>query len=665
MCCPLTLVIFLSFFSIVSSGLPNDDSFLLAGESLNTRLVVDEYALHRAPFVIAPVPDQELTTLSDPLVIPLLDVFSTNDNSALRFEVAVNNDNVAEAEISSDTLYVRPGSPGNARIRIVARDDENDTAVDAFRLTVRENNPPQVSQDVPVRDQVIIQGNAPFTLNLFALFNDPDGDLLSFRVTSSDILVSDPEIERGVLTAPALRPGITLLTVSADDLSGGQASVEFALEVLRPYPVLISSDIRLDFGPIDRSASYRLIALPGNQSPRVEETTDGTADEDWISFAADSLIESGLLPFDESEAFRLKPGRGLWFLSASTWEQPDQLIPSVPLNQGGTYRIPLHDGWNIISNPFDIDLLWEDVSDWNNISQALWSWRGNYAIEDTFYAAIHQGEAFYFYNEEGRTFLDLPYPGFANPFFSKTTRTPHVDLLRITARNMDGALAIVEAGFSSGASTGADRFDYYAPPSFFAELSLHIENTHHTTRGRVLARDIQPAETPLKRYTLLLHAAPGEPVQLLKDPGGALLAEQMLLINNHDGASYNISTLPHTWITPEAETTPLTLLIGERSLVEEEARRIQPQLYTLKQNFPNPFKSSTDIEFSLPAEQHVTLKVFDITGRLIDVLVEETRTAGLHRISWSGQDKNLANGIYLYRLNTDTVTLHRTMVLLK
>ena len=286
--CPLTLVTIVSLISIVSSGFPNDDGTVLGKKNSRTThssLVLVTDSKEPTPFVIAPVPDQELTTLSDPLVIPLLEVFSTNDNSTLRFDVAVNNDDVAEAEIINDTLYVKPEEPGNARIRVVARDDENDSAVDAFRITVRENNPPQVIQGVPIRDQVLIQGDTPFVLNLFAVFNDPDGDNLVFTASSSNASVSLPQIQRGVFTAPALQPGKTRLTIYANDLLGGQTSIEFELEVIRPYPGQMNSGVELDFGPINESASYRLIALPGNQSMRIEDTVAGNVNEDWITFA--------------------------------------------------------------------------------------------------------------------------------------------------------------------------------------------------------------------------------------------------------------------------------------------------------------------------------------------------------------------------------------------
>jgi flagellar hook assembly protein FlgD len=85
-------------------------------------------------------------------------------------------------------------------------------------------------------------------------------------------------------------------------------------------------------------------------------------------------------------------------------------------------------------------------------------------------------------------------------------------------------------------------------------------------------------------------------------------------------------------------------------------------------NYPNPFNPSTECIFSLPATSHVTLKVYDLLGREVVTLVDETRVAGAHRVTWYGQTANgtaAASGVYLYRIEADGVSLTRKMLLLK
>jgi len=71
-------------------------------------------------------------------------------------------------------------------------------------------------------------------------------------------------------------------------------------------------------------------------------------------------------------------------------------------------------------------------------------------------------------------------------------------------------------------------------------------------------------------------------------------------------------------------------------------------LYTLEQNFPNPFRGESIIRYSLPETVRVNLAVYDIYGRLVKVLVNETKDAGTHAVTF--RTDNLGAGLYFYRL---------------
>jgi hypothetical protein len=76
-----------------------------------------------------------------------------------------------------------------------------------------------------------------------------------------------------------------------------------------------------------------------------------------------------------------------------------------------------------------------------------------------------------------------------------------------------------------------------------------------------------------------------------------------------------------------------------------------PSEFQLCSNFPNPFNPSTMIVFFLPRNERVTLRVYDIAGRLIETLVQGDVPAGEHRLHWSAQ--GLASGVYLCRMETN------------
>ena len=88
----------------------------------------------------------------------------------------------------------------------------------------------------------------------------------------------------------------------------------------------------------------------------------------------------------------------------------------------------------------------------------------------------------------------------------------------------------------------------------------------------------------------------------------------------------------------------------------------------LDQNYPNPFNPRTRIAFSLDRETHVSLAVYDATGKHVTTLVDRRVGAGTRLVEWDGRDTNgsaVASGIYFYRLIAGSRTLIRKAVLVK
>lgn len=79
-------------------------------------------------------------------------------------------------------------------------------------------------------------------------------------------------------------------------------------------------------------------------------------------------------------------------------------------------------------------------------------------------------------------------------------------------------------------------------------------------------------------------------------------------------------------------------------------------------SFPNPFTSSTTIPYTVNKSSHVSLRVFDLLGREVGVLVDGFQQAGTHSVQWDAS--SLPGGVYLYRLKSDDVVSTRQMVLI-
>jgi type IX secretion system substrate protein len=88
-----------------------------------------------------------------------------------------------------------------------------------------------------------------------------------------------------------------------------------------------------------------------------------------------------------------------------------------------------------------------------------------------------------------------------------------------------------------------------------------------------------------------------------------------------------------------------------------------PGEFRLKQNYPNPFNPSTTITFGLPAEQWISLKIYDLSGHEVATLAEGTQQAGYRTVEWNAA--TLSSGVYLYRLRAGSFTETRKLLLLK
>ena len=93
-----------------------------------------------------------------------------------------------------------------------------------------------------------------------------------------------------------------------------------------------------------------------------------------------------------------------------------------------------------------------------------------------------------------------------------------------------------------------------------------------------------------------------------------------------------------------------------------------PEVFALHQNYPNPFNPSTQIDYSVPHSGMVTVAVYDITGRLVQMLVNDYMEAGYHTAVWDGMDSagnTVSAGLYIYSLKSSNTTLTRKMVMMK
>ena len=90
---------------------------------------------------------------------------------------------------------------------------------------------------------------------------------------------------------------------------------------------------------------------------------------------------------------------------------------------------------------------------------------------------------------------------------------------------------------------------------------------------------------------------------------------------------------------------------------------IVPQVFSLSQNYPNPFNPITTINFGIPEDVRVTLKVYDILGSEVATIVDDNLKAGYYKYEWNAS--NFASGIYIYRMTAGKFVSTKKLMLLK
>jgi len=127
-----------------------------------------------------------------------------------------------------------------------------------------------------------------------------------------------------------------------------------------------------------------------------------------------------------------------------------------------------------------------------------------------------------------------------------------------------------------------------------------------------------------------------------------------------DFAITGSNTCPSGWAVGNAGV--IAKMTGTPTGVSTVSSEV-PSSFLLKQNYPNPFNPTTNINFSLPQTGLVTLKVYDMSGKEVAVLLNEVKSAGSYIVGFSAA--NLPSGAYFYRLSSGNFVETKKMMLVK
>jgi len=416
--------------------------------------------------------------------------------------------------------------------------------------------------------------------------------------------------------------------------------------------------------------SYRMISIPlnlDNASPDnvLVDDLDEYKDTIWRLFRYQG---SDYVEYTRGNIENFNSGKAFWLITKEAKTIDCGAGKSV--TTGSNFNISLQPGWNMIGNPFDFEISWNDVIRSNSVEASLWGYDGQGYVNKT---RLERWEGYFVKNLESyNVTIEIPpqeVTGLAKPaseFLVKGASEGEWSI-QIEARSGNYSDSENYIGSLTSSHTEWDRKDLSEPPQPPGDyVSLYFSHQTWEKHPGSYTTDFRPVSEEGEIWDFIIDAnipdADGvlEFKNLAAVPGGfdVFLFDKALQIakdlKSNDQYAFKANT-----------SRRFSIIVGTKQFVEKNKDGISlaPDKYALWQNYPNPFNSATTIKYELPKASKVTLNIYNIMGQEIANLINEHQDAGYHAVHWEASDA--PTGIYFCRLQAGGFVQMRKMALMR
>ena len=428
---------------------------------------------------------------------------------------------------------------------------------------------------------------------------------------------------------------------------------------------------------------WRMFSLPAqtetNSALEVLTALGGYNPQQWRLF---QYVEGRYREFDPARRATgvLLPGLASWLHTLKpftlTTEGPATTMPTSP-----PVRILLPaNGWTDISTPYLFALRWSDIMAANGNPEGLkgpYTYTGQDWTDPAQTEVLEPWEGYAVKNLTSAPITLIMPPKAANP-----QAKPAVDpadgalpwRLQLQVHDNQTADRHNYLGVRPDARRAWDQWDQPEPPwAPGAQVRLYFPRPDWPRYPELYAADYRPTATEGIWDFVIESRQQAVVAQLVFVHHGQLAADQAIrLLDVQGGVALDLSQVQHYPVTLGGNGARRTfqIVVGEQAFVEEQAAAYnsRPLDYQLAQNWPNPFNGGTTIAFQVPQQGHLQLKVYDLLGQEVAVLVDEIRDPGYFTTVWDGRDQQgraLASGVYFVALQAKQQQWIRKMLLVR
>lgn len=441
------------------------------------------------------------------------------------------------------------------------------------------------------------------------------------------------------------------------------------------FPVLVTVNAPGRENPLRRGnaqSDYRLISVPMDLAAPASSTVladlgsyDDTRWRLW-SLKNDYFNFEGEDQFNEhATGATFAPGAAFFILSAEGGTMRTGQATSI--NSVTPFTKTFHQGWNFLGNPFDFDIPLSAINLSNGLPLNIQSFNGGWTSQTSL--RPFQGYIIDAGSENGPVTLSINPNLGAGKQAGKTETvesSAYSWFIQIDANTADGFDTGNLAAVGPDAEQHWDLLDRPEPPVIGGQLSLYFPHEDWGMVHKRFQTDTRPIPVSGDVWQFDVTTGAREQVTLTFSGTENVPANYSLkLVDLRTGQTQEVyAGATYTFQSPGNDvSSSFELIAGAEDFVEDQVTSLDllPGKFQLDQNYPNPFNPTTSIRYGLSEASAVTLKVFNVLGQEVAVLVDnEMKSAGYHVATWDARADDgayVSSGLYLYQIQITSTSI--------